>query len=237
DRQRRSVERSPTARSRKSVTPSPTTAEAAAATEVASVLSRGRPESLCWGVLGKGCIFGRGACVGLLAAAAGLSAPAGAGTIRDDVAAAAGGLAAYFDSADAWPATVYLTMGCSGTLIDARTVVTAGHCFGTQADADATGAGTAAAFGPYSDPATDIGAASVLVHPEYDPDVFAVRDVAIIALSQPVTDVAPVPLARVVTASGQEVVFGGYGLALLASRPDGDEMDSSEVLNDYRRRI
>ncbi|MEX2631178.1 MAG: autotransporter domain-containing protein [Tistlia sp.] len=167
---------------------------------------------------------------GLLAATAlSVPAPTQAVVIRDDVAAAAGGLSNYFDSANAFPFVGYLDMGCTGTLIDARTIVTAAHCFGSQRDADLAGAGAVSFKSIVAAPA-DARFSSVLVHPDYREDVFARRDIAIIALDRPITSIRPIPLARSVTADGQEVVIVGYGLSTLASDPDG-------VLDDSRRRV
>src|SRR5690606_599711 len=112
---------------------------------------------------------------------------------------------------------------------NARTVVTAAHCFTTQANADAEADRTSVSFSPIAG-LPDAVAASVLVHPGYRDEEFAWRDVAIIALDRPITDIAPVPLARTVTADGQQVVIVGYGLAGVANDPGG-------VIDDERRRV
>src|SRR5690606_25522948 len=83
-----------------------------------------------------------------LAAALALPAPAGSVIIREDVVAAAGGIGAYYDQDNAYPATAFISMGCTGTLINARTVVTAAHCFTTQANADAEADRTSVSFSP-----------------------------------------------------------------------------------------
>ncbi len=151
--------------------------------------------------------------------------------IRDDVAERAGGLSSYYDSADAYPFVAFLAMGCTGTLIDSRTIVTAGHCFGSQAAADATRGGDAfVSFKPDAAPPADADPASVLVHPGYDEAVFARRDVALVALDRPITSIEPVALAQSVTAEGQRVVLVGYGYSALASAP-------LDLIDDSRRRV
>lgn len=155
--------------------------------------------------------------------------PAGSVVIRDDVAEAAGGIGSYYDSGNGYPATAFIGMGCTGTLINARTIVTAAHCFGSQQAADAAAGGTSVSFQPIAG-LPEAFASSVLVHPGYSDDSFAWRDVAIITLDRPITSITPIPLARSVSPDGQQVTIVGYGLAAVASNPGA-------TVDDERRRV
>src|SRR5262249_12267127 len=72
---------------------------------------------------------------GTAAIALSIAQPAGAIVINDQVAAAAGGIANYYDAGNQFPNVVSLfsanTSGsqCTGSLINTRTIVTAAHCF------------------------------------------------------------------------------------------------------------
>src|SRR5262245_46888307 len=75
---------------------------------------------------------------GTAAIALSIAQPAGAITINDQVAAAAGGIANYFDAGNQFPNVVSLFREgggpvrtyCTGSLINSRTILTAAHCFG-----------------------------------------------------------------------------------------------------------
>src|SRR5262245_53219149 len=72
---------------------------------------------------------------GTAAIALSIAQPAGAITINDQVAAAAGGIANYYDAGNQFPNVVSLfgpvfsTSFCTGSLINSRTILTAAHCF------------------------------------------------------------------------------------------------------------
>ena len=77
---------------------------------------------------------------GTAAIALSIAQPASAISINDQVAAAAGGIANYFDAGNQFPNVVSLfsenfpgfptpTSFCTGSLINSRTILTAAHCF------------------------------------------------------------------------------------------------------------
>src|SRR5215813_5625826 len=71
---------------------------------------------------------------GTAAIALSIAQPAGAIVINDQVAAAAGGIANYYDAGNQFPnvvslfSPVFSTSFCTGTLINSRTILTAAHC-------------------------------------------------------------------------------------------------------------
>ena len=70
---------------------------------------------------------------GTAAIALSIAQPASAISINDQVAAAAGGIANYFDAGNQFPNVVSLVDAvgsfCTGSLINSRTILTAAHCF------------------------------------------------------------------------------------------------------------
>src|SRR5436190_22184544 len=70
---------------------------------------------------------------GTAAIALSIAQPASAISINDQVAAAAGGIANYYDAGNQFPNVVSLVgpdgrSFCTGTLINSRTILTASHC-------------------------------------------------------------------------------------------------------------
>jgi hypothetical protein len=70
---------------------------------------------------------------GTAAIALSIAQPASAISINDQVAAAAGGIANYYDAGNQFPNVVSLVNAagsfCTGSLINSRTILTASHCF------------------------------------------------------------------------------------------------------------
>src|ERR1700738_4760440 len=69
---------------------------------------------------------------GTAAMALSINQPASAISINDQVAAAAAGIANYYDAGNQFPNVVSLFSAgslCTGSLINSRTILTAAHCF------------------------------------------------------------------------------------------------------------
>src|SRR5262249_21214681 len=70
---------------------------------------------------------------GTAAVALSIAQPASAISINDQAAAAAGGIANYYDAGNQFPNVVSLVDAagsfCTGSLINSRTILTAAHCF------------------------------------------------------------------------------------------------------------
>lgn len=128
-----------------------------------------------------------------------------------------------------------ITGFCSGTLINARTVITAAHCVrpeGTDPSFEQN-LGVAVVFGP--DGIADINAgdfvfsSSHVVPVEFDRDAFFLgHDVSVLALSERVTDIAPSGLVGAAPEIGTEVTLVGFGTTGTG--------DPAEAFFDFRRR-
>jgi outer membrane autotransporter protein len=144
---------------------------------------------------------------GTAAMALSITQPASAISINDQVAAAAGGIANYYDAGNQFPNVVSLVNAagsfCTGSLINSRTILTAAHCF-------APNESVSISFAPIAEPGT--GITSFVRNSNFAGNVnFAPNDVAVISLAQPITTISPVTIAGLVPAPGTVLVSAGYG--------------------------
>lgn len=164
-------------------------------------------------------------------------------SVNDKVAADAGGMANYWDRANTMPSVVSIYSpdngsGCTGTLINSRTVLSAAHCFiDEKGNLGSDVAAIQIRFSPQASMSNvnDRAISGVAVHPLYRDGnrLSAGGDIALLSLAAPVTTV---PVIQLMSAgspqpkAGSLVMIAGYGYAA-----NGSETDIVE--RDGRRRI
>src|ERR1700731_2081923 len=136
-----------------------------------------------------------------------INRPASAISINDQVAAAVGGIANYYDAGNQFPNVVSLVNAagsfCTGSLINSRTILTAAHCF-------APNESVSISFAPIAGPGPGI---TIFVRNSNFAglNVSPGNDVAVISLAQPITTISPVSIAGLVPTPGTVLVSAGYG--------------------------
>jgi V8-like Glu-specific endopeptidase len=98
---------------------------------------------------------------------------------------------------------------CSATLVGKRTVLTASHCVSPNKSAPYTVYG-GIYFQLNSSP-NKYYAQSVVMHPQYDFADPQSPDIAVLRLSNPVTEVPPIVIAKGAPKMGEPIVVVGYG--------------------------
>src|SRR5262249_2817390 len=164
---------------------------------------------------------------GTAAIALSIAQPAGAITINDQVAAAAGGIANYFDAGNQFPNVVSIinpatgNTACTGSLINSRTILTGAHCafLPNTGGLDPLLRSTTISFQPNGGPPVT-GITSFVRNSNFPPGLISnANDTAVISLAQPITTISPVTIAGVVPAPGTVLTSVGYGGSGIGSGP------------------
>src|SRR5215472_16426258 len=162
---------------------------------------------------------------GTAAIALSIAEPANAIVINDQVAAAVGGIANYYDQNNQFPYVVSLFSAslpgsqCTGSLINSRTILTAAHCFLPNNFGIPS-----ISFAPTFP--SGFGITSFVRRPDFVPLGGLENDIAVISLAQPVTNVAPVRLLTLqpgqsgFPTAGTTITMAGYGTQGTGSGPE-----------------
>lgn len=145
--------------------------------------------------------------------------PTHALVINDIAAAAAGGIDNYWDKDNVFANVVSIAdpggkTYCTGTLVNARTIVTASHCLVLSGShLGSYVADTEIRFSPQAKKphSNDRGLSGAAAMPGYTASVFANNDFAVLSLDRPVTEIAPSAYMN-----GTEPWFDYAALAVIA---------------------